>query len=205
MHHMGIIRVPSKSNLSYMNAHFDPLLFRDLYVWLLDTLWQKQTHLRSVLRMLKRKVLLMDATVILLCLLVFDLARFRRSAKGEVKLHTILDYDGCIPSFVHITDGKTHESTIATTLSFPKGCVVVVDRCYVDYTWMNVLDSKVCFFVIRSKSNMKYTVLKSWQSDELKKSGVIEDQVIALDGVSAAQYVDKKMRLVRIWDSIKNV
>lgn len=52
---------------------------------------------------------------------------------------------------------------------------------------------------------MKYTVLKSWQSDELKKSGFIEDQVIALDGVSAAQYVDKKMRLVRIWDSIKNV
>lgn len=204
MQHMGISRVPSKSNLSYMNAHRDHLLFRDLYVRLLDTLWQKQTHLRPELRMLKRKVLLMDATVIPLCLSVFDWARFR-SAKGAVKLHTILDYDGCMPSFVHITDGKTHESTVAKTLSLAKGCVVVVDRGYVDYTWMNVLDSKGCFFVTRSKSNMKYTVLKSWQSDELKEAGVIEDQVIALDGVSAARYGDKKMRLVRIWDSIKNV
>jgi len=94
-HHMGISRVPSKSNLSYMNAHRDHLLFRDLYVRLLDTLWQKQTHRRSALRMLKYKVLLMDATVIPLCLSVFDWAKLR-SAKGAVKLHTILNYDGCI-------------------------------------------------------------------------------------------------------------
>ena len=65
----------------------------------------------------------MDATVIPLCLSVFDWARFR-SAKGAVKLHTILDYDGCMPSFVYITDGKTHESKVAKTLSFPKGCVL---------------------------------------------------------------------------------
>ncbi len=70
---------------------------------------------------------------------------------------------------------------------------------------MNVLDSSGCFFVTRSKSNMKYTVLKSWQSDELKEAGVILYQVIALDGVSSARYGDKKMRLVRICDSIKNV
>jgi len=114
---MGISRVPGKSNLSYMNAHRDHLLFRDLYVRLLDTLWQKQTHLRPELRMLKRKVLLMDITVIPRCLSVFDWARFR-SAKGAVKLHMILDYKGCMPIFVHIMDGKTHESTIAKTLSF---------------------------------------------------------------------------------------
>src|SRR5690606_39090316 len=86
------------------------------------------------LRRLKRKVLLMDATVIPLCLSVFDWAKFRR-AKGAVKLHTILDYDGCMPSFVHITDGKTHESKVAKAHSFPKGCVVVVDRAYVDFAW----------------------------------------------------------------------
>jgi hypothetical protein len=79
----------------------------------------------------------MDATVIPLCLSVFDWAKFR-SAKGAVKLHTILDYDGCMSSFVHITDGKTHESKVAKTLSFPKGCVLVVDRGYVNYAWMNV-------------------------------------------------------------------
>lgn len=204
MRHMGISRVPSKSNLSYMNAHRDHALFRDLYMGLLDELWRKQTHLRSELRLLKRKVLLMDATVIPLCLSVFDWARFR-SAKGAVKLHTILDYDGCMPSFVHITDGKTHESKVAKTLSFPKGCVVVVDRGYVDYAWMNVLDSKGCFFVTRSKSNMKYTVRKSWQSENLKEAGILEDQIIELDSASSVKYGGKKIRLVRVWDSIKNV
>src|SRR5690606_27542158 len=90
------------------------------FIRLLDELWRKQTHMRPELRRLKRKVLLMDATVIPLYLSVFDWAKFRR-AKGAVKLHTILDYDGCMPSFVHITDGKTHESKVAKAHSFPKG------------------------------------------------------------------------------------
>ncbi len=103
-------------------------------------MWNRNSPRRAELNRLKRKVFLMDATIIPLCLSVFDWAKFR-SAKGAVKLHTILDYDGCIPSFVHITDGKQHKSKIAKTISFPKGCVVVVDRGYVDYAWMNVLDS----------------------------------------------------------------
>ncbi|MBD1431192.1 IS4 family transposase, partial [Sphingobacterium litopenaei] len=153
------------------------------------------------LNRLKRKVYLMDATIIPLCLSVFDWAKFR-SAKGAVKLHTILDYDGCMPSFVHITDGKQHESKIAKTISFPKGCVVVVDRGYVDYAWMNVLDSNQSFFVTRSKSNMKYTVVKTFQSEALKDNGVLQDQIIELDGDAKKHYQGKKMRIVRFWDSI---
>ncbi|WP_159638729.1 transposase, partial [Sphingobacterium composti Ten et al. 2007 non Yoo et al. 2007] len=118
--------------------------------------------------------------------------------------HTILDYDGCMPSFVHITDGKQHESKIAKNITFPKGCLVVVDRSYVDYAWMNVLDSNQCFFITRSKSNMKYTVVRSFQSEALKDSGVLEDQIIELDGDAKKHYQGKKMRLVRFWDSINN-
>ncbi|WP_160070429.1 DUF4372 domain-containing protein, partial [Sphingobacterium bovisgrunnientis] len=120
MSHMGISRTPSKSNLSYINKHRDHGLFRDLYYKLLDDLWRKDSPRRAELNRLKRKVFLMDATIIPLCLSVFDWAKFR-SAKGAVKLHTILDYDGCMPSFVHITDGKQHESKIAKTISFAKG------------------------------------------------------------------------------------
>lgn len=86
----------------------------------------------------------MDATIIPLCLSVFDWAKFR-STKGAIKLHTILDYDGCVPSFVHIIDGKQHESKIANTISLLKGCVVV-DRGYVDYAWMNVDSVNQSFF-----------------------------------------------------------
>lgn len=87
-----------------------------------------------------------------------------------------------MPSFVHITDGKTHESKVAKAHSFPKGCVVVVDRAYVDFAWMRVLDSNDCFFVTRIKSNMQYTLVKQVQSDALRSVGILADQVIELTG-----------------------
>lgn len=204
MNHMGISRTPSKSNLSYMNSHRDHGLFRDLYYGLLDLLWNRDPHRRAELRRLKSKILLMDATIIPLCLSAFDWAKFR-SAKGAVKLHTILDYDGCMPSFVHITDGKQHESKVAKTISFPQGCVLVVDRGYVDYAWMNILDSTGCFFVTRSKSNMKYTVIKTIKSEALIEGGIIEDQIIELVGSPNVVYAGKKIRQVRVLDSTKNV
>src|SRR5690606_25961434 len=103
------------------------------------------------------------------------------------------------PRFVHIADGKQHESKIAKTISCPKACVVVVNRGYVDYACMNVLDSNQNFFVTRSKSNMKYTVVKTFQSEALKENNIIMDQLIELDGDAKKHYQGKKMRLVRFW------
>src|SRR5690606_18707694 len=84
MNHMGISRAPSKSSISYMNEHRDHKLFKDLYFALLDNLWNKEPNQRSELRALKRKVYLMDASVIPLCLSIFDWAKFR-SNKGAAK------------------------------------------------------------------------------------------------------------------------
>jgi len=69
-------------------------------------------------------------------------------------------------------------------MSFPKGCVVVVDGGYVDYAWMNVLDSTGCFFVTRAKSNMKYTLVKMVKGEELRAVGILEDQLVELDGLA---------------------
>lgn len=204
MNYTGISRAPSKSNLSYMNSHRDHSLFRDLYYGLLDLLWNRDPHRRAELLRLKSKILMMDATIIPLYLSAFDWAKFR-SAKGAVKLHTILDYDGCMPTFVHITDGKQHESKVAITISFPQGCVIVVDRGYIDYAWMNILDSTGCFFVTRSKCNMKYTVIKTIKSEALMEGGIIEDQTIELFGSPNVGYGGKKIRQVRVLDSTKNV
>ncbi|WP_294347456.1 transposase [uncultured Sphingobacterium sp.] len=159
-----------------MNEHRDYKLFKDLYFALLDNLWNKEPNQRGQLKGLKRKVYLMDASVIPLCLSIFDWAKFRRN-KGATKLHTVLDYDGCLPVLTEISDGKVHESIKANSFSFPKGSVVVIDRGYVDYGWMNILDSSGSFFVTRSKLNMKYSLVKSYQSDSLE-SGILKDQVI---------------------------
>lgn len=85
MNHMGISRAPSKSSISYMNEHRDHKLFKDLYFALLDNLWNKDPNQRIQLRALKRKVYLMDANVIPLCLSIFDWAKFRNN-KGPAKL-----------------------------------------------------------------------------------------------------------------------
>lgn len=200
LNHLGVFRSPSKSNISYINKQRPHELFKDLYFSLLDKLWQKDTHFRKELRQLKRKVYLMDASIIPLCLSVFDWAKFR-STKGAVKLHTVLDYDGCLPVFMQITDGKAHESQRAGSYSFSKGSVVVVDRGYVDYNWLRDLDSRGCYFVTRSKTNMKYTVIKSYQSEALLKKGIIKDELIELCGSAANKYNSKTLRLVHFWDS----
>lgn len=200
MSHMGISRAPSKSSISYMNEHRDYNLFRDLYFALISSLWTKDVNHRKELRMLKRKVYLMDASVIPLCLSMFDWAVFR-SNKGAAKLHTVLDYDGCLPVFMEVTDGKVHESKRANSFSFPRGSVVVVDRGYVDFQWMNVLDSKGCYFVTRSKVNMRYSVIKSYQSEAMLAGGIIKDQLITLDGAAAKRYGNKKLRLIHVLDS----
>ncbi len=100
----------------------------------------------------KNKLYFLDASTIDLCLSVFPWAKFR-STKGAVKLHVGLDHDGLLPSFVTVTDGKSHDVTIGRTLKLPKDSIVVMDRAYTDYTWFNALNDKGIFFVIRQKRN----------------------------------------------------
>lgn len=200
MSHLGISRSPSKSSISYINEHRKYGLFKDLYFKLIDDLWSKNTHIRKELRQLRRKVYLMDASLIPLCLSVFDWAKFR-SNKGAVKLHTVLDYDGMLPVFMQVTDGKVHESQTADNYNFPSGSVVVVDRGYVDYGWMNVLDSRGCYFVTRSKTNIRYTVIRTRESEVLKDKGILKDQEIELEGTGSKPSKGKKLRLVHVLDS----
>lgn len=93
-------------------------------------------HGLSALRNIKRKVFLMVASVIPLCLCLFDWAAYCKR-KGVLKLHTILDYDGLLPVFCHVTDAKTHEVTVARQHINPKGSVLVFDRGYHDVEWFN--------------------------------------------------------------------
>jgi hypothetical protein len=104
---------------------------------------------------LKRKIFLLDSTLISLCLDVFDWAKYR-ARKGAIKLHTVLDYDGCLPVFVEMTDGLKHDATVAKQFTFPADSVVVGDRGYLDFPLMNQWDEQNVFFVIRCKENVKF-------------------------------------------------
>ena len=127
INHLGCKRSPSKSSLSYINQERGSELFKEYYFELLNHFEHMFRRSRVKLLKLRRKVFLMDATIIPLCLSVFDWAKFRQR-KGALKIHMVLDYDGCLPTFVDLTKGSTHEVTVARKIDFPKGSVLVFDR-----------------------------------------------------------------------------
>jgi hypothetical protein len=197
--HLGITKVPSKSSVSYINQNRDWELFRDYYYAALDHFQQQYHFGRKGLPRLKRKVFLVDASVIPLCLSLFDWAQYRKK-KGAIKLHTVLDYDGCLPVFASVTEGKTHEVNVVRELSFPTGSVVVFDRGYIDYEWMNELDSSGVFFVTRMKTNAAYKVNKVFL-DKPEADGVRFDADISFWTASSQKKYPGKIRLVRYWDA----
>jgi len=130
----------------------------------------------------KNKLYSLDATTIDLCLSVFPWAKFR-TTKGAVKVHVGLDHDGMLPSFVTVTDGKTHDVTVGRTLALPADSIVVMDRAYTDYAWFNALNGKGIFFVTRQKSNASYRVIE--RHDVLKDKGLTCNQTIQITGTNA--------------------
>src|SRR5690606_14910388 len=162
------------SSISYVNAKRDWRVFQDFYYKLLDHLTSVHDFRRKPGIKLRRKIFLLDSSTIPLCLKVFDWAKFRKK-KGAVKIHTLLDYDGCLPSYLHVSDGKKHDVTAAREMILPSGSVVVMDKAYVDFKWLNVLDSSGVFFVSRAKENMQYRELESFKIERKDKKWLLED------------------------------
>jgi len=152
LNHLGIIKAPSKSTVSYQNKHRNWELFRDYYYRLLGSLGQ-QVGFKQVKFRIKSKIFLLDATTISLCLSLFDWARYK-TTKGAIKMHTLLDYDGNLPAYVNITDGKTADNKGAYNIPLLNGSVIVADRFYNDFSLLNIWDSKGVYFVIRHKENL---------------------------------------------------
>jgi len=144
LNHLGINKAPSKSSISYENKHRDYKVFKDYYYQLLGSLGQ-QAAFKQVKFRIKSKIFLLDSTTISLCLSLFDWAKYKTS-KGAVKMHTLLDYDGNLPAYVNITDGKTADNRGAYDIPLLKGSVIVADRFYNDFSLLNIWDSKGIFF-----------------------------------------------------------
>lgn len=198
LNHLAINRAPSKSSISYQNKHRDSELFKTYYFELLHHLGQ-QAAFRQVKFRVRSKILLLDSTTISLCLSLFDWARYK-TAKGAVKLHTLLDYDGNLPAYVNITDGRTADNKGASSIPLIKGSVIVADRFYNDFPLLNVWDSNGVFFVIRHKDNLQYRVIKENELPDNRHQHILKDEIIELGSkVSRAKY-PKRMRRVSVWD-----
>jgi len=146
---------------------------------------------------LTNTVYALDSTTIDLCLSVFPWAHFR-STKSAVKMHTLLDLRGSIPSFIHISNGKLHDVPVLDMLVPEPGAIYVMDRAYVDFGRLHVLHQAGAFFVTRAKSNLDAHRVYSMPVD--KSSGVICDQIIALDGYLTQQHYPAHLRRIRFKD-----
>jgi hypothetical protein len=198
LNHLGIKKAPSKSSIGYQNQRRDSELFKQTYYSMLDYLGQQMSHKRIKLR-IKVPVYLLDSTTISLCLSLFDWAKFRTS-KGAVKMHTLLDYDGKLPVYVNITNGKVGDNKGAADLPLTAGSVIVADRYYNDFPLLSIWDSNEVNFVIRHKHNLKFTVLKERELPLNHAQNVLIDQEIQLSNPLSKGKYPNKLRRVAIWD-----
>lgn len=193
--HLGLKEAPKRSTLAYANEHRPWELFQDLFQHVLAQTMpyaKGRGHLR-----LRNAIRLMDSTTIDLCLDVFDWALFRRT-KGAVKLHVMLDHEGCLPCFAHITTGKVHDVKVAQQLDFEPGTIVVVDRGYNDYRlWRRWCDRDVGF-VTPMKKNAVYQVLEVLHEADTGK--IRSDAYILLTGVGATEKCPHILRRIVVWD-----
>ena len=139
----------------------------------------------------------LDATVIDLCLSLFPWARFRRR-KGGIKLHTLMDLRGSIPSVIHITRAQIHEVNIVDRLIFEPGALYIMDRGYMDFSRLYRIHQSSAFFLIRAKRNMQYTRLYSHPVD--RSEGLRCDQTVRLTGVRSRNDYPEKLRRIRFYD-----
>jgi hypothetical protein len=201
LQHLGIPVAPKRSTLSYANEHRPWELFQTVFEQLLGRCqsWVAGQGGKKKFRF-KNRLLSLDATVIDLCVSLFDWAEFRRT-KGAIKLHLLLDHDGYLPSFAVITPGKTHEVKVARKLRFDPGTVLVFDRGYVDYEWFLELTRQKVWFVTRLKQGAAYEVIEKRPVPE--RGQILRDEVIYFPGLAEPQE-EYFFRRVEVWDQEKS-
>jgi len=192
--HLGIKEPPRRSTLSYANNHRPAELFEELF-------WRLSDHFRSTGSLgcrkkkfrFKNKLLSFDSTTISLCLSLFPWAEFRR-AKGGVKVHVLLDHDDYMPSFVSITEAKTHDSRLSKELVLKPGSIVALDRGYVDFGQFRAWTDHGVFFVTRMKDNCDYSVDKVRPLPE--NGHVLFDEIVRLTGTGMEEKYPEPLRRI---------
>lgn len=149
---------------------------------------------------LKQTVYAFDATTIDLCLSLFPWAQFRQR-KGAIKLHTLIDLRGSIPTLIFVTQGKVHEVNLLDDLPIEPGAIYIFDRGYLDFARLYKIHRAGAFFVIRAKSNFRFRRLYSQKADKAK--GIQADQIIQLHGFYARKDYPDRLRRVRYYDAEK--
>ena len=197
--HLGIRSHVSRSTLADANENRDWRIFADfgqVLIGIARELYSKDDFGVE----LDETVYALDSSTIDLCLSVFPWAKFRKT-KAAIKMHTLLDLRGSIPSFISITHGKVHDVKVLDQLIPEPGAIYVMDRAYLDFKRLYLLNQCMAFFVIRSKKNTQMRRLYSREIDTT--TGLRCDQTIVLTGIKTRNQYPDRLRRVKYFDEEK--
>jgi len=200
LYHMGIRGKVSRNTLANANQVRDWRIYADFAQVLINKARKLYVGENFGIE-LEQTVYALDSTIIDLCLSLFPWAIFRKS-KGAIKLHTLLDLRGSIPTVVIVTHGKIHEFNVLDQIAVEPGAIYIFDRGYLDFARLHMVQQAAGFFIIRAKNNFRFTRLYSRNVD--KSSGVQCDQTVIPTNFYARKDYPSKLRRVRYFDSEAN-
>jgi hypothetical protein len=197
LYHLGIRGRVSRSTLADANEQRDWRIYADFGMRLIGT--ARKLYVNDSFSVeLAQTAYALDTTTIDLCLSVFPWAHFR-TTKAAVKLHTLLDLRGNIPSFIHISDGKMHEVNVLGILIPEAGSFYIMDRGFTDFARLFALHQRQAFFIIRAKSNLACRRVYSHPVD--KATGLRCDQAVALTGYYKTKDYPHHLRRIKVYDA----
>ena len=199
LYHMGIRSKVSRNTLAHANQIRDWRIYADFAQVLIKE--ARKLYINEDFGVqLEQTVYALDSTIIDLCLSLFPWALFRKK-KGAVKLHTLIDLRGNIPTVIFITHGKVHDLNILDDLVIEAGAIYVMDRGYLDFERLCTVHQSSAFFITRAKSNFDFKRLYSNPVD--KSTGVLCDQIVTLQGFYAKKSYPDKLRRIKYYDADK--
>jgi len=199
LYHAGIRGRIAKSTFAEANARRDSRIYRD-YAQVLIAIARGLYENEKLAAGLTETAYAFDSTTIKLTHSLFPWAHFKKH-QGAIKLHTLLDLRGSIPSFIALTDGKVHDVRVLDDLPIEPGSIYVLDRGYIDFSRLYTLNRAAAYFIVRDKRNTKFRVVHSAPVD--KTLGLVCDQGIELAGVHTPGYYPGLLRRVRYRDPLK--
>lgn len=193
-YHLGFGKNVSLSNLSKANEKRIYLIFEEFANHLITVARQKSKNIDFEIQ---GKIYAFDSTTIDLCLSVFWWAHFRKTKAG-IKLHTLFDITTQIPAFIHFSEADVHDVNAMDYIIYEPYAYYIFDRAYVDYKRLYAITNQKAFFVVRTKSNLKFERMYSNKAD--KSTGVKSDQTGKLTGFYTSKDYPEKIRRIRFYD-----
>ena len=203
LYHLGIRQNVSQSTLSRANENRDWRIFADFGAYLISLVRPLYAGCKTPDVHTDSQVFVLDSTTISLSIKLFAWA-FGRYSRGAVKVHTMLDLPGNIPTFIHVSHGKWHDSNALDMIEFQRDAIYVMDRAYVDFAALFEIERAGAFFVTRVKQNMRFEVIETDHNIDTL-TGLQSDHRIVLTGAKSAKLYPVPLRMIDYHDAEKNV